>query len=106
MEELEYCDDEAIKFILNYLPAEMQKTTSEEDIEYILDFVYDYYDEKDFLDDDEDMIEIDEDEIFNYVIDKILKDNKSEKYPEAVVGEILQGEYEYCRSIGVFEDEE
>jgi len=107
MEDLEYDEEEAVKFILNHLPAEIKKKVKNDDVEYILDVIYDYYDEKGYLDEEnEEIVDIIENEIFDYVINRVANDKKSEQFTEDVVTAILDGEYEYCKSIGVFEEEE
>ena len=35
MEDLEYDEEEAVKFILNHLPAEIKKKVKNDDVEYI-----------------------------------------------------------------------
>ena len=107
MKDLEYCEEEAIKFILNQLPAEIRKSVKEDDIEYMLDIIYDYYDEKGYLDDENDeIVDIIENEMFEHVMNRVAHDKKSEQLTEDIVSAILDGEYEYCKSIGVFEEEE
>ena len=108
MEDLEYNEDEAVKFILNHLPAEIKKKIKEGDIEYILDLIYDFYTENGYLDEEDEesdeIVDIAENEIFDFIINQVSIDQRSEKFTEAVVDAILDGEYEYCKSIGVFED--
>lgn len=102
--DLEYHEEEAIKFISNSLPANMKTLVKEDDIEYVLDFIFDFYNEKGYLDEEsEESVEIIENEMFNYIMEQIEKDGKSSKYPENVVAAIMEGEFEYCKSIGVFE---
>ncbi len=106
MEELEYCEEEAIKFILNHLPAEIKKSIKNDDIEYVLDLIYDFYDEKGYLDEENDeVVDIVENEMIEYVANRTVKDNLSEKLTEDVIAAIVDAEYEYSKSIGVFEEE-
>jgi len=108
MEDFEYNEDKAVKFILDRLPAEIKKDIKEEDIEYILDLIYDFYSQNGYLNEEDEesdeIVDIAENEIFEFVINQISIDNKSEKFTEEVVDAILDGEYEYCESIGVFVD--
>ena len=110
MEDLEYCEDEAIKFIMNYLPAEMKKSVNNDDIEYILDVIYDYYDEKGYFDDEnedsDEIVDIVENEMLEYAMNQVTKDKKLEQLTEEIVSAILDGEFEYSKSIGLFQDEE
>jgi len=106
MEELEYCEEEAIKFILNYLPAEIRKNVINDDIEYMLDLIYDFYEEKGYLDEENDeVVDIVENEMIEYALNRVIKDKLSEKLTEDVIAAILDAEYEYSKSIGVFEEE-
>ncbi len=107
MEELEYCEEEAIKFIMNHLPAEIGKSIKSDDIEYILDVIYDFYDEKGYLDEENDeVVDIIENEMFEYIMNQIAKEKKTELLTEDAVAAILDAEYEYNKLTGVFEDEE
>jgi len=110
MEDLEYNEDEAVKFILNHLPAEIKEKVKNDDIEYILDVIYDFYNERGYLDEEDEesdeIVDIAENEIFEYIMNQVSIDQKSEQFTEPVVSAILDGEYEYCKSIGIFEEEE
>ena len=110
MEDLEYNEDEAVQFILNHLPAELKKKVKNDDIEYVLDVIYDFYDQKGYLDEEneesDEIIDIVENEMFDYIMNQVFIDQKSEQFTEPVVSAILDGEYEYCKLIGVFKDEE
>lgn len=100
-----YDDDEAVKFIQNYLPQEMKEKFSDDDINYIIDIMYDFYDEKGYLNpdiSDEEVIELDEDELIKYVIKNTKKD-KIANFTEDEVTFIIQGELQYCESIGMFD---
>ena len=102
--DFEYREEEAIKFISNSLPASIKSRVKEEDIEYVQDIIFDFYNEKGYLDGESDeSVEIIENEMFNYIMEQIEKDGKSNKFPEIVVSAIMEGEFEYCKSIGVFE---
>ena len=108
MEELEYNEEEAIRFILDRMPADLTAKIKKEGIEYILDLIYDFYDEKGYLDGDEDddeTIDIDESEMIDYIMERIVADNKSAQFSDIIIQTILDEEYEYCKSIGVFKDE-
>jgi len=110
MEDLDYNEEEAVKFILKSLPAELKQKVTRDDIEYILDVIYDYYEEKGYLNDESEdspeLVDVDEGEMFDYIVAQVAADKKSEQLPENAVGAILEGEYEYCRSIGVFPEDD
>ena len=102
-DELLYDEDDSVKFIQNYLPQELKGKFSNDDINYIVDLIYDFYESNVMLDDDgDDEIEIDEEEVVNYVIKNAQKDGVGKFEPEEITF-IVQGELEYCDSINMFD---
>ena len=104
-EELEFDDSEAIKFIMNLIPEEDKTTLTEDDIQYVLDVIYDFYEYEGLVDEDtaeEDSI--DEEQLFNYVKKAAQKDGI--KLNDETIQLILDGEYEYGLSIGIYEEED
>ena len=102
-DELLYDEDDSVKFIQNYLPQELKGKFSNDDINYIVDLIYDLYVSNGMLDDDgDDEIEIDEEEVVNYVIKNAQKDGVGKFEPEEITF-IVQGELEYCDSINMFD---
>lgn len=103
----EYDEDDAVKYIRNYLPTELKYKFSDDDINYVIDIVYDYYDSKGLLDDSAEegtIIDIDEDEILSFITQNIKKDkNQTTKFTKEEINFLLQGELAYCESIGIFE---
>lgn len=102
---LQYDEEEAVRYIQNYLPQEMKEKITADDINYVIDVVYDFYETKGLLDedvDDETTIEIDEDEMMAYIMKSIRKDKYKEFADEEVMS-IVQGELAYCDSLGIFE---
>ncbi|MDO4756028.1 MAG: hypothetical protein Q4A54_06770, partial [Parabacteroides sp.] len=66
-----YDEDESVAFIQNYLPQELKGKFSNDDINYIVDLIYEYYESKGFLNDGADenaSIDIDEDELIQFVM--------------------------------------
>ena len=99
---LSYDDDEAIKFIRNYLPQEVNVKLADDDITYIIDLIYEFYENKGFMDDNEDEdVEISEDELFDFVAANAKK--AGFKLNEEDIESIVQGELNYCESLGMFE---
>ena len=47
----DYDEGDSVKFIRNYLPQELKEKFSDDDINYIIDLIYEYYEEKGFIDD-------------------------------------------------------
>lgn len=103
-DELLYDEDDSVKFIQNYLPQELKGKFSDDDINYIVDLIYDYYESNGMLndDDDDDEVEIDEDEVVSYVVKNAQKDGVGKFEPEEIAF-IVQGELEYCDSINMFD---
>ena len=100
-----YDDDEAVRFIQNYLPQDLKGKFSNDDILYILDLVYEYYETNGLFDDEDDAdkeIEIDEDEVVEYVIKNLKRDKIGRFEPEEVTF-IVQGEMVYCDSLDMFD---
>ncbi|MDD3080515.1 MAG: hypothetical protein PHH37_15630 [Paludibacter sp.] len=99
---LVYDEDEAVKFILNYLPKNSKIDDTK--IEYVLDVVYDYYDENGLIEEDStEEASIDEEDMFNYIT-KCAKKEKMD-LSEDDIQMILDGEYEYGKSIGIYNEE-
>lgn len=98
-----YDDEESIKFIRNYLPQEMKEKFNDDDLAYIVDLIYEYYEECGMFDADEDTaIDIDEDALVAFVVKQAKKDKVGAYTPDEVMF-IVRGELEYCESIGMFE---
>jgi DNA-directed RNA polymerase specialized sigma54-like protein len=103
--EMLYDEDDAVKFIRNYLPQELKEKFSDDDINYIVDLIYEFYDTKGFLDDerqDDEDVEIDEDELVDFVVKNAIKDEVGKFEPEDIIF-VVQGELGYCDSINMFD---
>lgn len=95
-------DAKTIEFIKNYLPQELKDKFTEDDLCYILDVIVDYYTTSGCLDaqpDDEGYINIDQDEIVNYIVKEAKKDGMG-PYDAEDVFFVVQGEMEYGNSLG------
>ncbi len=100
---LEYDEDESLKFIQDSLPEEMKGEFSDDEINYIVDLIYEFYEEKGFLDEDDDAeVEIDEDELLEYIFDNARKDAIRE-YTDEQIEVIVAGELAYCDTLNLFE---
>lgn len=102
MKCLEYDDEAAIIFIQKKLPKELN--ISDDDIQYVLDVIYDFYESKGFLNEDTDEeVEIVEEELLHYILKAVKKDEMDvEKLSEENVQLILDAEFEYSESLGVY----
>lgn len=102
---LVYDEDDAVKFILNYIPAESKGNINVDQVEYVLDVVYDYYDENGLIDEDStEEASIDEEEMFKFIL-KCSKKDKI-KLSEDDIQLILDGEFEYGKSLGIYREDE
>ena len=102
-DDIIYDDDNAVKFIRKTLEAPVSKKVGDDDIYYIIDLIYDFYERKGFMDDDTDdgEIEFADDELIDYALSNAKKDG-FEKLTEEEISAIIEGELAYCESIGIF----
>ncbi len=103
---IEVDDTECIEFIMNNLPEEFKGKVEEDDIQYVLDLVCEYYAENNLV--EEDTVEeaiIAEEEMFNYIL-AITKKENVESITEDLLAAILDGEFEYGKQIGIYTEEE
>ena len=106
-DELIFDESAAIKYILDFIPQEDRSTLTEDDIQYILDLIYDYYDTKGLIADDDETAEeadIDEEDMLNYIRHAVEK--SARKISDVEIQLILEGEFEYGVSIGIYEQED
>ena len=102
---LVYDEDEAVKFILDFIPADFKDRIDNDKIEYVLDVVYDYYEENGLIDEDStEEASIDEEEMFNYIVKSSKKDKM--KLSDDDIQLILDGEYEYGKSLGIYTEQD
>ncbi|KUK75544.1 MAG: Uncharacterized protein XD92_1547 [Proteiniphilum acetatigenes] len=100
---LDYDEDDSLKFIQDHLPEEMKNEFSDDEINYIVDLIYEFYEEKGFLDENDDTeIEIDEDELLEYIIKNARKDAIRE-YSDEQIEAIVSGELAYCDTLNLFD---
>ncbi len=104
-QDFEYDESEAIKFIRKQLPADVQSKYSDDEINYILDVIYEFYEENGFMSedeaDDEETVEFSEEELLMYVM-KCVQRDKIKPFTEEDVLSIIQGELDYCESLNIF----
>ena len=100
----EYDDDNAIAFIRNFLPQDLKEKFSNDELNYIIDLIYEFYEDKGFLDEDNDDVdvEIDEEELISFVVKQAQKDQVGKFDPEDITF-IVQGELAYCDSLDIFD---
>lgn len=105
---LNYDEEEAVKFILGHLPQEFKGKFSGDEVNYIIDIVYEYYESKGIIsensenENEDKIVEIDEEDLMNYVM-KAVKKDKIKHFTENEIASIIQGELDYCESLNIFE---
>lgn len=100
-----YDEEDSVKFIRNYLPQELKEKFSNDDICYIVDLIYEYYESQGIFDEESDNdaeIDIDEDELVGFVVKNAQKDGVGKFTPEEITF-VVQGELGYCESINMFD---
>lgn len=102
---LEFDDDKAIEFILQYIPQSLKSKLTADDVSYFLDLIYDYYESNGYI--DENSVEetsIDEEAMMDFIM-KALKKDQIIKLTEEEVEILLDAEYQYGKSIGIYDEE-
>ncbi len=102
---LVYDEDDAVKFIVNFLPEAFKGKIDDSKIEYVLDVVYEFYEENGLIDEDSaEEASIDEEEMFKFILKCSKKDKMS--ISEEEIELILEGEYQYGKSLGIYKEED
>jgi hypothetical protein len=94
-------DARAIEFIQNYLPQELKEKFTEDELYYFLDLIIEYYATNDVFNAEPDAdgyIEIDLDEIVDFIIKKAKKEQMGE-YEHDDILFVVQAELEYSESL-------
>lgn len=102
---LEFDDDKAIEFILQYIPQSLKSKLTADDVSYFLDLIYDYYESNGYI--DENSVEetsIDEEAMMDFIM-KALKKDQIIKLTEEEVEILLDAEYQYGKSNGIYDEE-
>ena len=105
MSEKEYDENEAIKFINNYLPQDIKGKYTDDDILIVIDTIFDYYESKGFFDidgadDAEEDLQVHD--LIGYVKNQLLRDRDNSIDMDDVMPLVL-GELEYEESLGMYE---
>lgn len=103
---LEYDEDDSLRFIRENLPEEMKEEFSDDEINYIVDLIYEFYEEKGYLDENNDdtEIEIDEEELLEYVRINVRKDKEMvREYSDDQIEAIVAGELAYYDTLNLFD---
>lgn len=103
---LEDVDDEkTVEFIKNYLPQDLKDKFTDDQLYYFIDLIDEYYTTSGCLDaqpDGEGYINIDLDEITDYIVQEAKKDEMG-SFDREEIFFVVQGEMEYGNSLGEVE---
>jgi len=101
---IEFDDNEAIRFINNTLTDEQKQRIDDDTLQYVLDLICEYYDKNGLIEEDTvDEAEIAEDDIFNFVCSLARKEGVI-TISDDDIKTVLDGEYKYGLSIGIYSD--
>lgn len=101
----EFDDDKCIEFILNLIPEEDRNGMTEDDVQYVLDVIYDFYQSAGLIaDDDATEGVIDEEAELEFVRKAAKKDGIN--LTDEQIQLILDGEFQYGLEIGIYEEDE
>jgi hypothetical protein len=102
---LVYDEDDAVKFILNSIPDEAKSRIDDEKVEYLLDVIYEYYDENGLIEEDStEEASIDEEDMLKFILKCVKKDKMQIGKDDIQL--ILDGEFEYGKSLGIYREED
>ena len=92
----EYDDEIAVKFIQNFLPMELKEKFPEDTLYHILDVIFEFYENTDWLDNEDE--ELEERELIQFII------KQSEKYDfgqfaDEEIRLVLAAESAYCDTL-------
>lgn len=103
--EIDYDEDDAIEYIQSSIPENINKKLSEDDIAYLIELIYEYYEEIGVLSDEvDDEFEIDEEELVDFVFTSAQSANIKNLTVEMVEA-VIDGELSYCESLEDDEEE-
>lgn len=103
-QQYKFDEDEAVKFIRATLPEEVSNKYDDDDILYIVDIIWDYYEKKGFLSlnlDETDEEVLDVDDLVKFVKKQVRSDKELTMDPKDVEL-IVKAELEYEESLEDF----
>ncbi len=93
-------DSECIEFIMGYVDKSLNIT--DDDVQYVLDLICEYYAQNEFMEDKAEEAEIAEDDMMNFIMAAVRKETIMNLCEEQVAA-ILDGEYEYGKKTGIYQ---
>ena len=98
LEDLIYDDQDAVNFIQNNLPQELKGKFSDDDITYITDVIYDYFESQGMLDPTlEEDPEVDIDDLLDYIMKNSKRDGFEFERDEVLF--VVESEFDYEESL-------
>ena len=102
-----YDEDEAVKFIRSFIPEEIKDKYTDDEILFVIDTIWDYYESKGLTSlpslDEEEEEQVDIDDMADYVNKEVKKDDELLMDP-ADVKFIIKGELAYEETLDIFND--
>ncbi len=89
-------DAEAVKFIQEHLPIDAKDKFTDDEVLYISDVIFDYYESNGYLD-EEDEVDIDMEDLTEYVIKNSKRDGF--KFDPELVRWVIECEMDYEESL-------
>lgn len=101
----EFDDEECIKFILDLIPAEDRGDMTEDDVQYVLDVIYEFYESEGLIDEEiaSDGL-VDETRELEFIRKAAKKDGV--KLTDEQIQLIVDGEFQYGLEKGFYEEDE
>lgn len=94
-------DEKTVAYIKSHLPSEYKDSFTDDDLYYLIDLIADYYTTSGCLEmepDDDGYINIDDDEIVQYLLTEAKRDGMDKFTAEGVLF-VVQTEMEYSNSL-------
>lgn len=104
MSQSKFDEDECVKFIRKELPSNVNEAYSDDEILYVIDIIYDYYEKEGFLSLDAEITdeeELDVSKLTQYVKKQLANDKEILMDPDDV-DLIVKGELDYEESLEDF----
>lgn len=102
-----YDEDEAVKFIRSFIPEEIKDKYTDDEILFVIDTIWDYYESKGLTSlpsaEEEDEEQVDIDDMAKYVNKEVKKDDELIMDPDDVKF-IIKGELAYEETLDIFND--
>ena len=98
-----YDEDEAVAHIRKCISLDLKEKVSNDDIIYVVDLLYDYYEDSGLIESGSEEVDIDEDDVVGFIVEMMAKDKEAPKLTRDEIVEMVRGEFDYSESIGLFD---